>query len=165
MASEWYYSQDGERHGPISTDQLKDLAAAGKIGPDNLVWKDGMENWLPAGKVKNLLPTPGGVAAPARAASRAADVERPPAGPMPPDISNRKLAVGLTAILAGVFGIHKFILGQNTAGLIAVLVSVLTFGIGAGVMAIIGMFEGVTYLRMSDEDFYQTYMVDRKAWF
>jgi hypothetical protein len=41
----------------------------------------------------------------------------------------------------------------------------LTFGLGASVMLVIGMVEGVKYLRMSDEEFYETYLVRRKAWF
>ena len=165
MASEWYYSHDGERHGPVSTDQLKELAAAGKLGVEDLVWKDGMQDWVPAGKVKNLLPSASPIVAPARSPGRAMDQERLPAAGMPADISNRKLAAGLTAVMTGMFGIHKFVLGQNIAGLITVLVTVVTFGLGAGVMAIIGMFEGVTYLRMSDDEFYETYIVNRKAWF
>jgi TM2 domain-containing membrane protein YozV len=166
MASEWYYSHDGERHGPVSTDELKELAAGGKLGPDDLVWKDGMDNWIPAGKVKNLLPHAGGPAlAPARAPARVANMEHLPVAGMPADISNRKLAAGLTAVWGGAIGIHKFILGQTTPALIMLLVTLLTFGIGAGVMVIIGMVEGVKYLRMSDEEFYETYIVNRKAWF
>ena len=65
----------------------------------------------------------------------------------------------------GALGIHKFVLGQNTAGLITLLITLLTFGIGAGVMVVIGMVEGVKYLRMSDEEFFETYFVNRKAWF
>jgi TM2 domain-containing membrane protein YozV len=84
---------------------------------------------------------------------------------MPADISFRKLAAGLTAIQVGALGIHKFVLGQNTAGLITLLITLLTFGIGAGVMVVIGMVEGVKYLRMSDEEFFETYFVNRKAWF
>jgi TM2 domain-containing membrane protein YozV len=164
MASEWYYSHDGERHGPISTDQLKDLAAAGKLGPGDLVWKEGMDNWVPAGKLKNLLTPAASGPPPARAAARAADVESSAAG-RAADMSNRQLAVGLVAIGAGALGIHKFVLGQTTAGFIALLVTLLTFGFGAPVMVVIGMVEGVTYLRMSDAEFHETYVVNRKAWF
>jgi hypothetical protein len=44
------------------------------------------------------------------------------------------------------------------------LVSVLTCGVGALVMHIIGIIEGIKYLMMSDAEFYQTYIVDKKAW-
>ena len=170
MASEWYYSHDGQRHGPVSSDQLKELVAAGKLRADDLIWKDGMDNWMPAGKAKKLFPPPtaaagAAVVAPPDSFTHVADVDRLPMAGMPADISFRKLAAGLTAIQFGTFGIHKFVLGQNMAGLITLLISLLTFGIGAGVMLVIGMVEGITYLRMADEDFYETYIVNRKAWF
>jgi TM2 domain-containing membrane protein YozV len=166
MASEWYYSHGGQRLGPVSSEQLKDLAAAGKLGPDDLVWKEGMDDWVPAGKVKKLLPaTTAGAPAPVRAADRALDLDRPPSVGVSGDISNRQLAIGLAAIVAGSLGIHKFILGQSTAGLIMLLVTVVSCTFAMPVMMVIGMYEGVLYLRMSNEEFCQTYIVNRKAWF
>ena len=50
-------------------------------------------------------------------------------------------------------------------GLIMLLVSILTCGIGAIPMSIIGLVEGIIYLTKSDADFYQTYIVDKKEWF
>ena len=44
------------------------------------------------------------------------------------------------------------------------LVTVLTCGVGTAVMVVIGMVEGVKYLRMSEDEFYQTYIVERKAY-
>jgi TM2 domain-containing membrane protein YozV len=79
--------------------------------------------------------------------------------------ANNKIAAGLCAILLGSLGIHKFILGLTTPGLIMLLASVLTCGVGAIVMHIIGLIEGVIYLTKSDEEFYQTYVVEKKGWF
>jgi TM2 domain-containing membrane protein YozV len=79
--------------------------------------------------------------------------------------SGQKLAAGLCAILVGSLGVHKFILGLTTPGLIMLLVTVLTCGIGALPMHIIGIVEGIIYLTKSDEDFYQTYIVEKKGWF
>lgn len=168
MASEWYYSHGGQRHGPVSSDQLKELVAAGKLRADDLVWKEGMDNWTPAGKIKKLFPPPpaaGPAAAAVESPVRVGDVVRPPAAGMPGDISFKKLAAGLTAVQFGSFGIHKFVLGQTTPGLIMLLVSVLSCSFAMPVMMVIGMVEGVKYLRMSDEEFYETYLVNRKAWF
>ena len=50
-------------------------------------------------------------------------------------------------------------------GLIMLLVSVLSCGIAWPVMHIIGIVEGIIYLTKTDEQFYQTYMVEKKAWF
>jgi antitoxin component YwqK of YwqJK toxin-antitoxin module len=56
MANEWHYSKNGKRFGPVSVQRLKELAARGEIGPADLVWKEGMPQWVPASKIKGLLP-------------------------------------------------------------------------------------------------------------
>jgi TM2 domain-containing membrane protein YozV len=76
-----------------------------------------------------------------------------------------KIAAGICAILLGCLGVHKFILGLTTPGIVMLLVTLLTFGLGAVVMAVIGIAEGIIYLTKSDAEFYQIYMVDKKAWF
>ena len=45
------------------------------------------------------------------------------------------------------------------------LVSVLSCGFAAGVMAIIGLIEGIIYLTKSDEEFVKTYVEGKKGWF
>jgi tetratricopeptide (TPR) repeat protein len=54
MASQWYYSQDGQRRGPLSDSHLKKLAASGRLRPADLLWKEGMSRWVAASKVKGL---------------------------------------------------------------------------------------------------------------
>lgn len=83
--------------------------------------------------------------------------------PMPPIKS--KVAAGVLGILLGGLGIHKFYLGYTKEGLIMLLVSVLTFGIGGVVMGIIGLVEGVIYLTTDDRDFYDLYIYGHKGWF
>jgi hypothetical protein len=48
---EWYYAEGGEQRGPVSDEQLRQLAGAGKILPNSLVWCAGMEQWLPYASV------------------------------------------------------------------------------------------------------------------
>jgi TM2 domain-containing membrane protein YozV len=79
--------------------------------------------------------------------------------------AGNKLAAGICGILLGSLGIHKFILGYTTPALIMLLVSVLTCGIGATVMAVIGIIEGIIYLTKSDEEFGRTYVDSQKHWF
>jgi TM2 domain-containing membrane protein YozV len=76
-----------------------------------------------------------------------------------------KVAAGLCAILLGYLGVHKFILGMTTPGIIMLLVTLLTCGIGAAVTTIIGLVEGIIYLTKSDQEFYETYIVGKKEWF
>lgn len=94
---------------------------------------------------------------------------QPAYGYTPQDVSGKKIGAGICALLLGGFGIHKFILGLNTAGIIYLLVSivggVLTCGAATGVMGIIALIEGIIYLTKNDEQFYVDYMVNKKQWF
>ena len=76
-----------------------------------------------------------------------------------------KLAAGLLGIFLGALGIHKFYLGYTKEGVIMLVVSIATCGIGATVMEIIGLIEGIIYLTKSDEDFQYTYVENYKGWF
>ena len=87
---------------------------------------------------------------------------------------DQKLAAGLCGILLGGFGVHKFILGFNNAGII--MLSVYLAGMVFGFCLIIpiflslaiqtiGLIEGIMYLTKSDEEFYQTYAIEKREWF
>lgn len=56
MAHKWHYAKGGEKHGPISAAQLKELAKTGQLAPDDLVWREDMKEWKKAGTVKGLFP-------------------------------------------------------------------------------------------------------------
>ena len=81
------------------------------------------------------------------------------------EASNKKLAAGLLAIFLGSFGVHKFVLGYNTAGLIMLLVTVLTCGIAGFVMGVIGIIEGIIYLTKTPEEFESIYIQNSKELF
>ena len=78
-----------------------------------------------------------------------------------------RVTAGLLAILLGGFGIHKFYLGYTKQGVTMILLvtlgSLLILPIFAA--AIIAVSEGIIYLTKSDQDFYDTYVSNRKAWF
>ena len=78
---------------------------------------------------------------------------------------SKKIAAGICGILLGCLGVHKFILGFTTPGIIMLLVSVLSCGWAALPMALIGLIEGIIYLTKSDEDFYQSYAFEERGWF
>lgn len=85
--------------------------------------------------------------------------------PNPRDFAGKKVAAGVCGILLGSLGIHKFILGLTTPGLIMLLVTLLSCGLGGIVMGPIGLIEGIIYLTKSDEEFYTEYALNKKAWF
>ena len=41
----WYYARDTDRKGPVSLDTLRHLYEDELIGPETLVWTEGMEDW------------------------------------------------------------------------------------------------------------------------
>ncbi|SBO44905.1 TM2 domain family protein [Cyanobium sp. NIES-981] len=85
------------------------------------------------------------------------------------ELSNKKLAAGLTGIFLGAFGVHKFILGYTKAGVIMLVVSlaggVVTCGLASFVMGVIGLIEGILYLTKTNEEFQATYIDGVKDWF
>ncbi|WP_343221579.1 TM2 domain-containing protein [Oceaniferula flava] len=75
------------------------------------------------------------------------------------------MLAGILGIVLGGFGIHKFILGYQKEGIIMLVISVATCGFGYTVIGIIGLIEGIMYLTKSDEEFVETYITNKKAWF
>jgi TM2 domain-containing membrane protein YozV len=80
------------------------------------------------------------------------------------DANSKKIVAGICGILIGALGVHKFILGYTTEGLVMLLVTILTCGFGGAVMGIIGLVEGIMYLTKTDEEFANTYIVNKKGW-
>jgi len=76
-----------------------------------------------------------------------------------------RIAVGICGILFGALGVHKFLLGYTKAGFIMLLLSVVSLGILAWVMAPIGLIEGIIYLTKSDEEFVRIYVKNKRTWF
>jgi len=79
--------------------------------------------------------------------------------------ADKKILAGVLGILLGGLGIHKFVLGYTTAGIIMLLVTVLTCGFGGAVMGIIGLIEGIIYLTKPDDVFVETYIKGDRPWF
>jgi len=71
------------------------------------------------------------------------------------------MVAGLLGILLGAWGIHKFYLGMTMPGILQIVITIVTCGVGG----IIGLIEGIIYLTKSDEDFHEMYVVDQKGWF
>lgn len=78
-----------------------------------------------------------------------------------PPVQSKKTLAGVLGIFLGGFGIHKFVLGYTTEGILMIVITIFTCGIGS----ILGLVEGIIYLTKSDEEFYQTYQVNKRGWF
>jgi TM2 domain-containing membrane protein YozV len=144
---------DGQHYGPVSIDQLRRWLGEGRVNAQTLVQAEGSQEWKALSAVPEL----------------AGELKAPPlpriAGSTASSHTSNKIAAGVCGILLGSLGIHKFILGYTGAGLIMLLVTILTCGFGGIVMHLIGLIEGIIYLTKSDEEFIRTYVEGRKEWF
>ena len=66
-----------------------------------------------------------------------------------------RVTCGIVAILIGGLGIHRFMLGDTVGGILRIVLCCVP----------IGLIEGIIYLTKTDEEFYQTYVVEKKGWF
>ncbi len=77
------------------------------------------------------------------------------------NIESKKVAAGVLALLLGGWGIHKFYLGYTAAGIIQIVLTFITCGLGG----IIPLVEGIIYLTKSDDEFIDIYQIGEKQWF
>jgi len=145
---------DGRQYGPVNADQIRRWLAENRIHAQSLVQSEGAQDWKPLFSLPeftadlNAVPPPV-IAAPGAVTARA----------------SHKIAAGILGILLGGLGIHKFILGYTGAGLVMLLVTVLSCFTLSPLMHIIGLIEGIIYLCKSDEEFVRIYVDGRKEWF
>lgn len=52
--TQWYYKKDGEKQGPVTSEQLKELATSGELQRTDSVWREGMIKWAKAKAIKGL---------------------------------------------------------------------------------------------------------------
>jgi TM2 domain-containing membrane protein YozV len=145
---------NGQQYGPIGAEEIRRWLAANRVNARTLVLIEGSSEWKPLGAFPELMPESGTVP----------PTITPPQQSVASRASN-KIAAGICGILLGSLGIHKFILGYTGAGLIMLLVTVLTCGIAGCVVHLIGLIEGIIYLTKSDEEFVRIYVDGRKEWF
>jgi|GEM_PF-1199166 len=53
---EWYYAKENRRLGPVDERELRSLAVSGEILPSDLVWREGLRDWIEARKMEGLFP-------------------------------------------------------------------------------------------------------------
>jgi hypothetical protein len=82
MPDEWYYTQDGRGHGPVSEARLEELLAAGQLRPNDILWMEGMTQKI---KVEALLAAEEGPETPPSPAEQAKTAGPPVPPPAVPD--------------------------------------------------------------------------------
>jgi hypothetical protein len=74
MAGDWFLARPGQQTvGPITAQQLKQLATSGQVQAADLVWKQGLTRWVPANQIKGLLDKGAPVRAPEPPGARVLD--------------------------------------------------------------------------------------------
>lgn len=95
MSNGWYYARDAKKIGPVSPQQLKDLADAGTILATDTIWKEGNEQGVRASRVKNLFaPIVAAAALPALE-----EAEMPTLAPLVPYVKPEEVDVSAFAAL------------------------------------------------------------------
>ncbi len=51
---DWYFARGNKQSGPVSSVDLKRLADVGELRPDDLVWREGLSEWVMARNVRGL---------------------------------------------------------------------------------------------------------------
>ena len=152
--------KDGQQYGPVTAEQLRSWIAENRANAQTLAQAEGTQEWKPLGSFPEFAPD----LKPPTVSATAPPTMTPLPSTAVPRASN-KIPAGVCGILLGSLGIHKFILGYTGAGLIMLLVSVLTCGLASPVMHVIGLIEGIIYLCKPDDEFVRIYVDGRKEWF
>jgi TM2 domain-containing membrane protein YozV len=74
---------------------------------------------------------------------------------------SKRVLAGVMGVVLGGLGIHRFVIDDVKGGILRIVITVCTCGLGN----LIGLIEGIIYLTKSDEEFVRTYQVEKKAWF
>lgn len=143
----WYVIYNGQQIGPMSENEL----LAYNLTPQTQVWQEGMPQWQPLYAFPELM------------AKINQQSNIPPTPGIPPvyktsTTGKDKIAAGLLALFLGGLGIHYFYCGKSTAGLLTILLSIVTCGIWQFVMFILG----IMILVMPQEEFENKYVLTDK---
>jgi TM2 domain-containing membrane protein YozV len=150
---------DGSTYGPVPAEQVLRWIAERRANARTLAVLEGTQEWKPLSEFPDFANALGGALPP----STTPPLLSPP-GTYDPRASS-KIPAGICGILLGPFGVHKFILGYTGAGLIMLLVTVLTCFMAWPIVHLIGLVEGIIYLAKSDSEFVRTYVEGRREWF
>ena len=97
--NEWFFAKNGQQNGPVSHEELRQLAQSGKLDAKDLVWNSSMKDWVPAGQVDSLFAGP--AAAPADPANPYAPPQSSPTHPSSDRITLDEITPGSEPIDAG----------------------------------------------------------------
>ncbi len=150
VQAEWFYVGHYGQLGPLTYEQICELARDGVIAHDTFVWKHGMGDWRPAIDIPDLrplvAPTPSGFAPPPVPGSLA--VGAPPVAPTPAYTGQSMVpAQGQWRYLEA--SVPKSDKNRTTAGLLNLIPGVGRFYLGYaahGALQLVAALCGIGYL-------------------
>ena len=102
--AQWYCHVDGVQYGPVSQDELIEWIQQNRVGPDDLVWTAGMENWSAAKAVfPEYFPSEGAIPPPLPV--RQSMVSKAPPGGTGGQKPNHEITAQARAKLRGRWGL------------------------------------------------------------
>ncbi|MDE5791598.1 MAG: DUF4339 domain-containing protein [Muribaculaceae bacterium] len=132
---QYYINLNGQSIGPMNEEQMM----AYPVGPDTQVSREGGA-WAPLYTYPELMH---------RLQMRSNN------GMMnQSEVTSKKTLCGILAILVGTLGIQYFVINKVPAGLITILLSIVT----CGLWGVVTLVQGILMLCMSDEDFKRKYI-------
>lgn len=131
MADRWYIAKDGSdgprQFGPMSSVQLRQLLAAGKLLRDDLVYQEGAQSWVPVGTVPHFFP-------PARPAIQPALPALPATDSVPMQLAPQPMPAAATPLLGPSSTARNIvlILGGGILALLLVCAGIVTLALFVG---------------------------------
>jgi TM2 domain-containing membrane protein YozV len=132
---DWYYARNGQHQGPLSEEQLRQMVASGQVVATDVVWKTGMQAWVPAhqafppGLPAGAPPPPPAVSSPpahsqpvyAQQASAPQQQAYSQASAQPP---RQRIAYILLGVFLGTLGIYNFYAGYTGRAVAQLLITI-----------------------------------------
>ena len=112
--AKWHCHIDGKQYGPVENEQLAGWIREGRVQGSDLVWQEGMADWMPASSVEALRPlfadvpldAPGSDAPPLSRPTREHQVE--------PHRGGTILTLGILGLVCcGICGIIAWVMGSG----------------------------------------------------
>ena len=120
---DWYYAKHGKQQGPLPVDRLKAMIESGEVAPTDLVWREGMAEWLPVVQVTELRnPVPSSAISPGGGAQNPQTGYEPPLAPPGPQQhipSYLVPSILATVLCCNPLGIPAIVFAAQVDGLVA----------------------------------------------
>jgi hypothetical protein len=134
-AAKWYYSVGDERHGPVTLMDLRQLVLNGQVTAHDLVWKEGLEDWVTLGNQPEFQQQLGGGSRGQQQYGAAPNGMAPAGG----GHITRTSALAVASVTLGVIGLFP-----ACCTLLVLIPQTATMAIASAVLAFVGLILGAS---------------------